>query len=92
MLKHAHFAILRSLSFPCHDLVIRDLGLWDEHLTITNDAENVVTRLIESGDLKEGQRLLYEDSKGKLTEILFENGKFIGYAFDYLAKKEKADA
>lgn len=92
MLKHAHYAILRSLSSPGQDLVIRDLGPWDEHPTITNDAANVVTRLIESGDLKEGQRLLYEDSEGKLTEILFEDGRFLGFAFDYLAKKEKSDA
>jgi len=89
MSKPANFCILRSLSIPGHDLFIRDLGPWDEHLTITNDAENVLTRLFVSGDLKPGQRLFYENSSGDPAEIFHENGKFLGYGFRYDGKKDK---
>jgi len=47
-------------------LVLEDIGPWDEHFTITNDAENVVNEL--RGRLN-GRRLFYYDSEGELTEI-----------------------
>jgi len=47
-------------------LVLRDLGPWDRHFTITNDAENVVNEL--RGRLH-GRKLFYYDSENELTEI-----------------------
>lgn len=53
-----------------HRLVLRDLGPWHVHLTITNDAERVFHQLEEQlGDRK----LLYYDSEGELTEIIRED-------------------
>ncbi len=48
-------------------IVLRDLGPWDEFMTITNNAENVVNLL---RDKIGNRRLFYYDSEGELTEIL----------------------
>jgi hypothetical protein len=61
-------------------VTIRDLGPWDRHLTVTNDAENVVKYLLETGELARGRRLLYYDSLNALDEILVRDGRFIGFA------------
>ena len=51
-------------------VVIRDLGPWHQHYTVTNDAENVVAKLHEAGQLTDARRLLYFDSRGDLDEIV----------------------
>ena len=58
-------------------VIITDIGPWDKHPTVTNDAEAVVANLI--GYLK-GRRLFYNDSMGKTDELLIEDGKFAGFA------------
>jgi len=58
-------------------IILEDVGPWDEYLTITNDAENVVNLLLPG--LK-GRRLLYYDSEGELTELLIHDGKFRGFS------------
>ena len=55
-------------------VILRDLGPWDQHLTITNDAEGVLQRLKESGDLR--RFVLYVDSEGEVTGIKHEDGVF----------------
>jgi len=60
-------------------LLIRDLGPWDEHLTITNDPEHVVTKLRSAGMLPFGRRLFYYDSAGILDELVVKDGKFAGF-------------
>lgn len=60
-------------------LVIRDIGPWDQHPTVTNDAEEVVKHLIFNRVLKPGQRLLYIDSDGRKDELLVIDGKFAGF-------------
>ncbi len=44
-LKHARYQIIEDL--PGKPLLINDLGPWDEHLSVTNDAENVAAELIQ---------------------------------------------
>lgn len=61
-------------------LVIRDVGPWTRHATVTNDAENVVASLIRLGILKVDQRLFYYDSEGVLGELVHEGGRFVTYA------------
>lgn len=56
-------------------LVIRDLGR-RTMCTVTNDAEEVVRRLIDEGELEEDQRLFYFDSEDKLDEIRHKDGRF----------------
>lgn len=58
-------------------VVIRDIGPWDVHKSVTNDAEAVVADLLETyGAL----RFFYYDSAGALDELLVEDGKFVGFA------------
>ncbi|MEN6560886.1 MAG: hypothetical protein ABFD52_08945 [Acidobacteriota bacterium] len=61
-------------------VVIRDIGPWDEHPSVTNDVEAVVQELVAEGHLREGQQLYYFDSDGQLDEILVKDGRFLGFA------------
>jgi hypothetical protein len=58
-------------------LIIRDVGPWDKHMTVTNDAENVVKELAK---LLNGRMLLYIDSEGELGRLHVRDGKFAGFA------------
>lgn len=55
---------------------IRDVGPWDRHLTVTNDAERVVDELWVALN---GRFLKYYDSEGELGEIIVRDGKFAGF-------------
>lgn len=60
-------------------LLIRDMGPWDQHRTITNDAESVVEELAPGlGDRK----LFYIDTQGNTDRILHKDGKFIDFTFE----------
>lgn len=76
-MRRASYTIMNSTAAR---LTIRDDGPWDQHPTVTNAAEDVVRELIESGDLKPGQRLFYYDSEGEYDELLVHNGHFAGFA------------
>ena len=58
-------------------VVIKDLGPWDEHRTVTNDAEAVVAEMML---VLRGRRLDYIDSAGDRATILIKDGKFAGFA------------
>ena len=58
-------------------LCIEDLGPWDQHQTVTNDAENVVADL---ADKLNGRRLEYYDSEGRRDQLLVRHGRFAGFA------------
>lgn len=58
-------------------MVIRDIGPWDKHLTVTNGAQQVAKELQSKLN---GRRLFYIDSEGELGELLIKEGKFAGYA------------
>lgn len=60
-------------------VVIRDVG--HKHgMSVTNDAEAVVAHVHEAlGGLDEDGVLLYYDSDGILDELLYEDGKFVGF-------------
>jgi len=61
-------------------LVIRDVGPWDAHFTVTNDAETVVMELHRVGQLPPGRRLFYYDSEGDLDELEHDGyGIFTGF-------------
>ena len=64
---------------PGVSLVIRDMGSWNLHPTVTNDAEHVVVALVKLGKLPPGRRLFYYDSFGDLDEILVKDGRFAGF-------------
>lgn len=76
MTRYANYTIERESE---KYVLLRDQGPWDQYFTITNDVENVVRRLIESGRLKPGQRLFYHDSEGDLTEAIVKDGEFASF-------------
>lgn len=57
-------------------LIIGDDGPWDEHPTVTNDAEWVVAQLAPK---LAGRMLLYFDSDGELTKLDVKDGRFAGF-------------
>jgi hypothetical protein len=57
-------------------LVIRDVGPWTEHPTITNRPEEVVTQLAARLG---SRRLLYYDSEGELAQLMVRDGRFDGF-------------
>lgn len=73
---HARFDILAVTD---ELTLIRDIGPWTEHPSVTNDAENVV-RVIAASWLQPGARLFYFDSGGRLDELLVQSGRFAGFA------------
>ena len=50
-------------------LVIRDVGHEEGRMTVTNDVDRVVLKLVEASMLRAGRRLLYFDSDDRLDEI-----------------------
>lgn len=58
-------------------ILIKDIGPWDRHPTITNAAEIVVAQLVPR---LQGRRLEYIDSEGRRDRLLVKNGQFAGFA------------
>lgn len=58
-------------------LVIKDVGPWNKHPTVTNDADNVVAKLAPTLN---GRRLRYIDSLGTENELVVRNGRFSHFA------------
>jgi len=58
------------------ELVIMDVGPWDQYPTITNSAEKVVEQL--AGRLN-GRRLMYYDSDNHLNQLLVKDERFAGF-------------
>jgi hypothetical protein len=79
MFRRANWQIVTEES-TVECLVIRDLGPWDEFLSVTNAAEQVVEELRSLGELPDGRVLEYYDSDGHRDRILVERGLFAGIA------------
>jgi len=65
------------VSVTSESVVIKDLGPWTIHLTITNDAEGIVEEMVP---YLHGRRLYYIDTDGEMDELLIKDGKFVGFA------------
>lgn len=70
----AHFGIIDETD---ELVLIKDMGPWDRHRTVTNEAEAVVEGL---APILRGRRLEYIDSEGERAELLVVNGKFAGFS------------
>jgi hypothetical protein len=66
-------------NFDGEPLVIRDIGPWEEYMSVTNGVESVVEELYNIGYLPPGRRLFYFDSEGQLDEIVVKDGKFVKF-------------
>ena len=64
-------------------LCIRDVGPWDVHFTVTNDAERVVASL---APVLGSRRLEYYDSDGSRDRLLVKDGEFAGFAMSMAAE------
>lgn len=89
MNRKANYIIAEDNHRHLGPLVIKDVGPWDQHPTVTNDAENVVRALASQGHLPEGRRLFYYDSDGRLDELLVKDGQFVGFAAGPEGKEPK---
>lgn len=58
-------------------VLIQDLGPWNVHKTITNDAENVVA---EMSEILRGRKLYYIDSEGETSQLVHHEGRFVSFA------------
>ena len=77
-MTHAKFIVVKT---TLTSLVIKDVGPWNAHPTVTNDAEHVVELLaLRQRRLLPTQRLYYYDSDGELGELLVRDGRFAGFA------------
>ena len=85
MTRGANYLIVEEDFLGKRPLVLKDVGPHDRHRTVTNDIENVVRELSVSGRLRPGQRLLYRDSAGELTEALHQGGRFTEFAVPFEA-------
>lgn len=72
-MRHANYRIIRDTA---EQLVIEDIGPWNEHPTVTNDAEWVVEQLAPQ---LRGRELLYFDSFGDCDRLVHRNGRFVGF-------------
>lgn len=77
---------MRHANFVIHEVrpdrvIIRDVGPWHQHPSVTNDAEAVVEILVQGhGGVQLGdRRLFYYDSEDNLDEILVRDGRFSGF-------------
>jgi hypothetical protein len=77
-MNQANYELVHEESTP-ELLVIRDVGPWDQYMTVTNAAETVVYTLWALGHLPAGRRLYYYDSLGSLDELLHQEGVFKGF-------------
>lgn len=75
----ARYIVVQESFLGDGPVVIRDVGPWDRHATVTNDAEAVVEDLVRTGRLGPNGRLLYFDSDGQLDAILVKDGRFAGF-------------
>ena len=73
-MNRANYAVVKETP---EFILIRDLGPWDRHGTVTNDAERVVA---DFAPRLNGRRLLYYDSEDEMDELLVKDGKFAGFA------------
>ena len=74
----ANYSIVKNV--PNEPLVIRDIGPWETHLSVTNAAEQVTRELFQGGKLANGRRLFYYDSEGLLDELVHKEGRFVRFA------------
>jgi len=60
-------------------IYIRDTGGNSGYKTVTNDAPKVLARLFNEEHITETTRIFYDDSMGRIDELLHENKTFTGY-------------
>lgn len=57
MNRKANYTIVAS---DRNQVIIQDVGPWDQYLSVTNDAKNIVKELVAKGYLADGRRLFWK--------------------------------
>lgn len=73
-MKRADFEVIRVSDDSIY-IVDLDLG----NVSVTNDVENVVKSISEAFDGIGKRRLFYQDSMGRVDEILVKDERFAGF-------------
>ena len=76
--------VYEFVSITPGEIIIKDIGPWDLHPTITNSAESVIDDLRKAqllrSDVEGGlRRVLYYDSLGQLDELVHNGESFTGF-------------
>ena len=74
--RHANYAVEMITATR---VVIRDMGPWDKHPSVTNDVEWVLADLINKHGIDPNVELMYYDSNGDLDIIIHDGVKFEGF-------------
>lgn len=69
---HANFVVLERTH---EQITIRDIGPWDQHRSVTNDAEEVIRRLAPEPN----QKVFCFGSDNQLDELVHHDGKFVQF-------------
>lgn len=69
------FCVVANECTP-EQFVIKDK---DEGMSVTNDIENVVLKLLKNKWIHPGKRLFYYDTIGRRDEILFDKKGFVDF-------------
>lgn len=81
-MNHARYHVLHATAAA---VVIKDVGPWDQHPTVTNDVANVIAELGTRGDLGVAgyqlPRVFCFDSEGDFDELVLDDtGHFARFA------------
>ena len=74
MTKRANYVIVEETA---DHVLIRDVGPWDQYLSVTNGAEQVVEELAAKVG---NRRLECLDTNGDRDQLLIVKGKFAGFS------------
>lgn len=78
--KYAMYSVIISRT---EFVLIKDVGPWDEFLTVTNAAESVIQELFAEGHLHFLPRLFYVDTDEQVDELRYSiegiKARFTGY-------------
>lgn len=76
----AHFEVIKHTN---NYILIEDLANTSGTMTVTNDAEEVISRLIDSGYVNYSTRVFYIDTEGRVDELEHNGKEFIGFKNGY---------
>lgn len=78
----------RIISANEREVVLEDVGPWDQHPSVTNDIEQVVRDLWIKGYLnKDSVKLFYYDTDGEKTQVIHKDGFFVTWKFPATGKE-----
>ena len=69
-------------------ILIKDMAIEYQCMSVTNGAEEVVKKLYDEGLLPEDRQLYYVDTDNRVDELTHSLGKFTGFKNGYESEEE----